>query len=331
MLDLEFPWALLALPLPYLVWRFVPPHAETVEALRVPFFAQLTELTHADPGRGAVIRRRNWIRFGFLIAIWLLTVAALTRPMLLSKPITITRSARDLLLGVDLSGSMDTQDLDGASGSKATRLTVVKEVVDEFVKRRKGDRIGLLVFGAAPYLQVPFTLDTSLVTRLLDETETKMAGDQTSLGDAIGLAIRTFERSEASSRVLILLTDGNDTGSDVPPLTAARIAAEKGITIHVIGVGDPRLAGEERLNEEVLSQIAGLTKGRYFRALDRLELSKIYADLDQLEKIQFESHTFTPKRSVYHYPLGVATLLFALLSLGITLQSLAPRKKGRLS
>lgn len=328
MLELEFPWALLGLPLPYLVWRFVPAHTETVEALRVPYFARLAELAHLDPGEGAVVRRRGYVRLGVLILIWIATVSALTKPTIHSEPITIEKSARDLLLAVDLSGSMDTKDIDDASGTKASRLDVVKEIVGDFVEHRKGDRLGLMVFGAAPYMQVPFTLDTSLVTRLLAETETHMAGDSTMIGDSIGLAIRTFERSEASSRVLILLTDGNDTGSQVPPLTAAGIAHEKGITIHVIGVGDPRAAGEDRLNEEVLSGIAARTSGRYYHASDRKQLAQIYGELDQLERIRYESRSFTPKREIYYFPLGAAALLTSLFLMILALPTRSPHRRN---
>jgi Ca-activated chloride channel family protein len=311
------------------VWRFAPPHLEVTPALQVPFFARLAELEHAQPGRGAVVRRRAWFSALLLGLVWICTVLALANPTLRSNPITITKSARDMLLAVDLSGSMDTQDLKNASGAPATRLSVVKEVVGDFVNHRKGDRLGLLVFGAAPYMQVPFTLDTSLVTRLLDESETHMAGDNTTLGDAIGLAIRTFVRSTASNRVLILLTDGNDTGSVVPPLVAAGIAAQNGITVHVIGVGDPTLAGEERLNEEVLAGIARRTSGRYFHANNRDELSKIYAELDRLEVIQFESHSYTPHRTVYYYPLGVGALLLSLFLVLFSLSRLSGMRKGK--
>jgi Ca-activated chloride channel family protein len=328
MFELEHPWALLALPLPYLVYRFSPAHRERVEALRVPFFARIAELSDVSPREGAIVRRRGLWRGALLVTIWLSVVLALAKPTRRGEPVTITRSARDLQLAVDLSGSMDTRDLTDASGAAASRLAVVKEVVADFVARRQGDRIALMVFGAAPYVQVPFTLDTSLVTRLLGETETRMAGDSTQLGDAIGLAIQTFQRSQASDRVLILLTDGNDTGSEVPPLTAARIAAERHITIHVIGVGDPTLAGEQRLNEEVLSEIARRTGGRYFHAADRRELSGIYAALDRLEAITFESTTYTPKRLVHHYPLAVAVLVSCTLSLWLALAS--PRRRARM-
>jgi Ca-activated chloride channel family protein len=327
-LELEHPWALLALPLPYLVYRVIPPHTERVEALRVPFIARIAELSSVSPREGANVRRRGLWRVASLVLIWLSTVIALAKPTLRGEPITVTRSARDLQLAVDLSGSMDTRDLTDASGAPASRLAVVKEVVGDFVARRKGDRIGLMVFGAAPYVQVPFTLDTSLVTRLLGETETRMAGDSTRLGDAIGLAIQVFQRSEVSDLVLVLLTDGNDTGSEVPPLTAAHIAAERHITIHVVGVGDPTLAGEQRLNEDVLSEIARRTGGQYFHAADRRQLSSIYAALDQLEAITFESSTYTPRRLVYHYPLALGLLVSSTLSLWLALS--APRRRPRM-
>lgn len=328
MFELAFPWALVALPLPAVVWRFVPPRTERVEALRVPFFARIAELTGASPQHGAIVRRRAHVRFVLLGLTWLFTVFALANPTLRSEPVTIKRSARDLLLAVDLSGSMDTRDLENHAGAQATRLAVVKEVVRDFVAKRAGDRVGLMVFGAAPYMQVPFTVDLSLVNRLLAETQTHMAGDSTVLGDAIGLAIRTFERSRASNRVLVLLTDGNDTGSEVPPLTASNIAARHGITIHVIGVGDPTLAGEERLNEDVLKQIAARTRGRYFHANDRKELARIYAELDRLEVIEYESHTYTPSRTIFYYPLGAAAVILCFFSLALTLPALLQQRKG---
>ena len=329
MLELEHPWSLLALPLPFLVYWLIPPHTERVEALRVPFFARIAELSDLPPREGAVVRRRGLWRGASLVLIWLSVMMALAKPTLRGEPITVTRAARDLQLAVDLSGSMDTRDLTDASGSPASRLAVVKQVVGDFVARRQGDRIGLMVFGAAPYVQVPFTLDTSLVTRLLGETETRMAGDSTKIGDAIGLAIQLFQRSEASDRVVILLTDGNDTGSEVPPLTAASIAAERQITIHVVGVGDPTLAGEQRLNEDVLSEIAHRTGGSYFHAADRRELSSIYAALDRLEAITFESTTYTPKRSVHHYPLAAGLLVSCVLSLWLARPT--PRRRARLA
>ncbi len=311
-LTFEFPWALLALPIPYLVYRFVPPHRDRTSAVRVPFFRSLVELSEADPERGAVIRDRHQGRLTVLTLVWLCTVVALGRPVIHGEPVTTERSARDMLLAVDLSASMDTRDMMDSGGREQSRIDAVKDVVGEFVGRREGDRLGLVVFGGAPYVQVPFTTDTTLVQTLLDESETGMAGNQTVLGDAVGLCIRLLSRSEASNRVVVLLTDGNDTGSAVPPVQSARIAARRGVTLHIVGVGDPREAGEASLNEAVLEEMASVTGGQYFHAADREELASIYDELDRLEAVTYESRTYTPKRGVFHYPLGVAVFVSAL-------------------
>jgi len=317
MLTFEAPWLFALLPLPALVWWLVPPHREQVEAVRAPFFGRLARLSGQDPSRGAVVLARPRFGWAVLLLAWLGLVAALARPVWRGDPQTISKSARDLLLAVDLSGSMEIEDFVDPSGEERSRLTAVREVLDGFIARRDGDRLGLVVFGAAPFVQVPFTQDTEVTRQLLDELAVGMAGDQTVIGDAIGLAVRIFSSSEASNRVLILLTDGNDTGSLVPPLQAAEIAANEGMTIHVIGVGDPAATGKDRLNEEVLADIAERTGGRYFFAGDESELEGIYAELDRLEPIEFESKTFVPKRPLYPLPLGVAVvawLVFAVVA-----------------
>ena len=334
MLKFELVWMFLLLPLPVLVWWLVPPHEERVEAVRAPFFETLASLTGNAPSRGAVVLRRPLLGWVVLVIAWLGIVTALARPVWLGEPQTITRSARDLLLAVDLSGSMGIEDFVAPTGDKRSRLNGVQAVLDGFIERRDGDRLGLVVFGAAPFVQVPFTLDTAVTRQLLKESRVGMAGDQTALGDAIGLSVRVFSNSDASNRVLILLTDGNDTGSLVPPLQAAEIAASEGITIYVIGVGDPTEAGEERLNEEVLQAIARRTGGAYFFAGDEVELERIYAELDRLEQIEFESKTFVPERPLFQVPLGVAVLamiLFALIAWWqVALRARAGRAKGEL-
>lgn len=307
----------LALPLPFVVWWLLPPHHERIEALRAPFFDKLVSLTGASPSRGAVVLSRGWLRWLVLVVMWLGAVTALAKPVWLGEPQTITKSARDLMLAVDLSGSMAIEDFVDAEGSNHARLDGVKSVLDGFVERRGGDRLGLIVFGAAPFVQVPFTLDTDVTRQLLDEARVGMAGDQTALGDAIGLSVRVFSNSQASNRVLVLLTDGNDTGSLVAPLQAAEIAGQAGITVYVVGVGDPTAAGEQRLNEEVLEGIAARTGGRYFFAEDEAALEDIYAELDRLEQIEFESKTIVPRRSLFPVPLGVAVmalLVFAVVA-----------------
>lgn len=314
MLQFDLVWAFLLLPLPQLVWWLTPAHQERVEAVRAPFFARLAALTGQRGSRGSVVLTRSTTGWVVLLVSWLSLVTALGRPIWLGEPQTTVESARDLMLAVDLSGSMDIEDFVDPAGDRSTRLDGVKEVLGGFIEKRKGDRIGLIVFGAAPFVQVPFTLDTEVTRELLSEATVGMAGDQTAIGDSIGLAVRIFKNSEASNRVLMILTDGNDTGSLVPPLQAAEIAATEGITVYVVGVGDPAAAGEERLNEEVLRAIAERTGGRYFFAGDEGELETIYAELDRLEAIEFESTTYVPRRELFYVPLAVALLAWILFS-----------------
>jgi Ca-activated chloride channel family protein len=207
----------------------------------------------------------------------------------------------------------------------------VKRVVGSFIEQRRGDRLGLVVFGAAPFVQVPFTLDTDVVRRLLDETEVGMAGPQTALGDAVGLSLRVLARSDARSRVVIVLTDGNDTGSSVPPEQAARIAAARGVTLDLIGVGDPRSAGEEALNTAVLGKMAELTHGRFLLANDAAALQSAYRQLDALEPVAQRVTGYQPRRALSYYPLAGVALVFGLAALArggsaLSLRLRAPRR-----
>jgi len=304
----DWPWAFLLLPLPYFVNRYLRPFEAAERALNVPFMPRLRSLLGDRAARRA--RTRSKLQLTGLSLIWLLTVVALARPMQLGARVDRQTAARDLLLLVDLSGSMAETDLTPQGDKPRTRLALVKEVVGSFIQARQGDRLGLLVFGSAPFVQVPFTLDTHVVKQLLDETEVGMAGPQTSLGDALGLALDVLKRSDAKSRVVIVLTDGNDTGSSVPPLQAARIAAARGVTLYTIGVGDPRTAGEEALNTAVLTQMAQLTRGRFIRANDERSLADAYRVLGELEPVAHRTIGYQPKRAISHYPLlGVAGLL----------------------
>ena len=267
---LAYPWLLALLPLPLLVWWLVPPHREPRQGLVVPFLPRLAELTGRQPGRGAaVVCAAAGCAFCVLGFCWLCVVLALARPQGIEPPITKTIPVRDLLLAVDLSGSMETKDFTDADGQTVDRLTAVKEVLDDFLARRQGDRVGLIFFGSAAFVQAPFTEDLDVCRELLDEAQVDMAGPQTAFGDAIGLAITVFDRSAVQERVLIALTDGNDTGSQVPPAKAAEIAKDKGIVIHTVAVGDPKAAGEDALDEATLEQVAAATGGLYAHAGDR--------------------------------------------------------------
>lgn len=315
MLALAYPYLLLLLPLPLLAARLLPRYRELRPAVQVPFLPVLARLTGRQPGPGAIEPRRDLAASMVLILVWLLLVTALARPQWLEDPQSREVPMRDMLLALDLSGSMETQDFAGSDGQPVDRLTAVKEVLDGFLAQRDSDRIGLIVFGSAPFVQAPFTDDLAVLRSLVEEMELRMAGPKTVIGDAIGLAITLFERSEVDDRVLILLTDGNDTGSLVPPDRAAKLARDNGILVHTIGVGDPAAAGEEPLNEASLKDIAATTGGRYFRALDRAALEGIYAELDRLTPRKVETLTHQPRRELFHWPLAAAMCLSILYQL----------------
>ena len=207
----------------------------------------------------------------------------------------------------------------------------MKLVLDDFISRREGDRIGLLVFGGQAFLQAPFTLDHEVSRQLLDETRIGMAGPQTAIGDAIGLSLKAFETSEIPEKVLMLLTDGNDTGSKIPPLTAADLAAKQDIKIYTVAIGDPQASGEERVDLEALRDISAATGGRSFRAEDREGLEAIYRELDALEPVELETLSYRPRRPLYFWPLGLGVLLVfgyhLLMGLGRSAQALRARHR----
>lgn len=319
MLTLADPWLLLLLPLPLLVWWLVPPHLESRQGLIVPFLPRLAEQSGQKPAEGAIVMRGGWLRWISLLIGWLCAVLALARPQIIERPVTKEIPVRDLLLAVDLSGSMETKDFKNVKGDTVDRLTAVKEVLADFLSRRKGDRVGLIFFGSAPFVQAPFTEDLKVCRQLLEEAQVRMAGPQTAFGDALGLAITVFDRSTVKDRVLIALTDGNDTASKVPPVKAAQIAKDKGILIHTISVGDPTAAGEDALDVNSLKSVAATTGGIYAHAGDRNQL-EIYRKIDALETRRAETISHRPKRDVYWWPLAIAfgvSLLQHILQLAI--------------
>lgn len=319
--ELERAWIFFLLPLPYAVVRWLPAYERPSPSLRVSFFRRLERLLEAPTEH--TLRSRSRRRLLALALLWLLALFALARPVQLGAPIHKETSARDLLLAVDLSGSMSAIDLATPEAPTKNRLDVVKEVVGSFVAARSGDRLGLVVFGDAPFVQVPFTSDTQVVRQLLDETDVGMAGPRTALGDAVGLCLRLFERSQAKERMVVVLTDGNDTGSLVEPLRAARIAREQNVRLYLVGVGDPRGLGEESLNEGVLRQMAETTGGRYLHATSASELSSVYTEIDHLEPIAHTTTSYQPKRSIAFVPLAGIALLLTLQSVLLGVASLA--------
>jgi Ca-activated chloride channel family protein len=305
-------WMLVLLPAPILAWLLLPPYRERLAAVRTPFFGPLAAAAGLRADRGAVVLRRTWLQRLAAPIVWALVVIALASPQWVEPPIEKIESARDLFVAVDISQSMETRDFKAANGPLLSRFDAARAVLEDFIKRRPGDRIGLVVFGFGAYLQVPLTLDHDAVISLLHETRIGMAGPQTSIGDAIGLAIRLFEKSTAPQKVVILMTDGNDTGSRVPPAKASQIAADKGITLYTIALGDPKATGGEVVDTKLLTDIATRTGGQFYLATDRQRLEAIYDELDTIQKQTFKTLSYRPKRPLFQWPLGAAMALGAV-------------------
>lgn len=301
-------WIFVLLPLPWLLRVLLPPRRMAHVAVRVPFGERLHMATAQSRSISRTANQTSRLIMPTLV--WLLILTALARPQWLAAPLNKDLPTRDLLLLVDLSGSMRQEDFTNAAGKKVDRLAAVKEVLGDFLVRRNGDRVGLVVFGDAPFLQAPFSTDLSLSRRLLDETAIGMAGPRTALGDAIGLGITLFEHSDVSEKTIIALTDGNDTASQVPPSEAARVAKERGIRIYTVAIGDPTTAGEEKLDEAALRAVALGSGGSYFFAGDRQQLAGIYTELDKIETRKVKVISHRPRNDLFCWPLLAALVLW---------------------
>ncbi|SAK46088.1 von Willebrand factor type A domain protein [Caballeronia catudaia] len=310
----EFPWMFLLLPLPALVWWLAPAYRTTASAVRMPFFREMAEAAGEKPAPGGVRLRSNWLQRLLMPLLWILLLVAAARPVFVEAPVTRDMAARDLLLAIDLSQSMSERDfIDTATNERMDRLSAVKRVVADFIAKRKGDRIGLVVFGDAAYPQAPLTLDHDSVLMLLDAMRIGMAGPRTAIGDALGLAVKLMENTPAQEKVLVLLTDGNDTASAIPPEQAARIAKRHGIVVHTIGIGDPGTQGEDKVDLDALARIAKITGGSAFHALGReQDLAAVYAAIDRLTPEKISHAIYRPRREFYWVPLALAVSILTL-------------------
>lgn len=310
MFQFDWLWAFLLIPLPLLAYYLLPRAKKEEAALQVPFYNRATQASsvhHSSRSTSSIINIVG------LILIWLLLLSAVAKPQWMGEPVHIPSEGRDLMLAVDLSGSMEIADMI-VDGRRIPRLLVVKYVVGQFIERRQNDRIGLIFFGSNAYLQAPLTFDHATVKQLLDEALLNMAGNATAIGDAIGLAVKKFIDWPDSQRILILITDGQNTAGEVLPPAAAEHARKVGLKIYTIGVGAGRRASRQ-LDEETLELVAKTTGGQYFRARNPKELEKIYEEIDKLEPVQQEDEVFRPVKALYYWPLSFAFILSMLLIL----------------
>ena len=339
MYSFAWPWVLLALPLPLLMRRLLRESNDMQEAgLRVPSFTGFAMLKD----RAQTETLMNW-RFWIATVAWVLLVVAAARPEHIGDELDVPVSGRNLMLAVDLSGSMDQKDFE-LGNTRVDRLTATKAVATDFIGRREGDRIGLILFGERAYLQVPLTLDRETVKVLLLEAFIGLAGEKTAIGDAITLAVkRIHDQQEAGSdQVLVLLTDGANTAGEVQPLKAAELAAQVGLRIYTIGIGAEQIevnslvGGRRRINpsadldEQTLTEIAQMTGGRYFRAVDTAGLQDIYRLVDELEPVEEPEAGFRPVRSLFHLPLAGAFALVAFMALLSIAQNIIVRRTARI-
>ncbi|KZN48487.1 vWA domain-containing protein [Pseudoalteromonas luteoviolacea] len=317
MFEFEWPLAFLLLPLPWIISKIKPVAVQSQQKIRMPSYASLG-------GIGTQVqsysRKRNWLE----MLVWLLLVTALSNPTWLDDPITLPSEGRDIMLAVDLSHSMAEEDME-YNGRYIDRLSVVKAVLSDFIEQRQGDRLGLILFADTAFLQTPLTKDINTVSQMLQESQIGLVGRATAIGDALGLAVKRFNQKEESNRILILLTDGQNTAGNLQPEEALILAREEGIKVYTIGVGsDGRrnmgffslgsMSGAS-IDEQTLTHIATETGGRYFRAKDVQGLQQIYSELDNLEPISAEDETFRPKIALFYIPLLAAITLWGLVLL----------------
>lgn len=322
-LSWHWPWALLLLPLPWIVRALLPPRPAVQAALQVAHLQRWT----LDQQTSGSAQPQPLPRTAALLAlaVWCCLLLALARPYQLGEVVEAPVSGRDLLLAVDLSQSMEIEDMQWQN-RPVNRLLVVKQVISDFIQRRSGDRLGLVLFGSEAYLQAPLTFDRNTVNTLLLEAQIGLAGQKTAIGDAIGLAVKRLQPQPDSSRVLVLITDGANTSGELEPLKAASLAAQNQIRIYTIGLGAeamevPSFFGTRTINpsrdmdEQSLQAIARTTGGAYFRARNSQELQQIYALLDELEPTEKDPQMYRPQQNLYHWPLALALLFSLLLAL----------------
>lgn len=325
MLNFAWWWVFFALPLPIIVRLLSKKtHESPMAALRVPSLR---------PGEVSGQTQLKQTKPPLIISslIWLLLISAAARPQWLGEPVSIPNEGREMMLAVDLSGSMKIDDMQ-LNGRQVNRLTMTKSVVYDFIQRRVGDRLGLILFADTAYVQAPLTYDRDTVSTLLSEAVIGLVGEQTAIGDAIGLAVKRFDERDESNNVLILLTDGQNTAGNITPEQAKELAINKGVKVYTIGVGADKMLIQsffgsreinpsQELDEGMLTDIATSTGGQYFRARNAQELEAIYQQLDALEPIEGETRKMRPLSALFYYPLAAAIMLSALWALFILANS----------
>ena len=322
MFVLAFPWAGLLWPLPFLIWFLISPaKAQVSAALKVPFYSAMQTLVQGDK---TWLTKRSY--FIWLILAWTFFIIALSGPQWVGEPRTLSRDSYNIMLILDISPSMGVNDIED-HGRRITRLYAVKRAAKQFVNKRVGDKIGLILFGEHAYLMTPLTYDRRNVAQRIEDATVGLAGKSTSIGDAMGLAIKRLQQVPEQGRMIILLTDGVSNSGILTPLKAASLASSEHIQINTIGLHsslDPRsfdglflsMSGAADLDEDTLKIVAKTTGGHYFRATDQASLERIYGYIDKMARVSQDKADIRPRYDYYPWFLGCGLLIFLLLLLG---------------
>ncbi len=332
MITLAWPWLLLLIPLPFLVyWLPKKDNTQASAALIMPQLIASTSVNiNSESNKKAPLIT--------LSLCWLLTVLALSQPQWLGDAIDIPTKGREMMIAVDLSGSMQIEDM-SLRGNTVNRLEMLKVVLGDFIERRVGDRLGLILFADDAYMQTPMTFDRKTVKQMLDESVLGLVGRKTAIGDAIALAVKRFDAKQKSNKVLLLLTDGQNTAGKISPEQALELAIAKNITIYSIGIGadvmlQKSLFGTRRINpsseldEKTLTKLAEQTGGKYFRAKDSQGMEQIYQLLDLLEPVDQEQQQMRPLTALFYWPLALALSISLCYFFIIKLSSFSRKNQG---
>lgn len=306
--EIAYKWVWLLLPLPLLVYLLLPPWRRRRTALLAPFFQRAVRISGSRSRKNAWVTRKNAATYIILLLCWACLLAAASSPRFVSKPGKRPKTVRSFLIAADISFSMAQTDW-VVNGRRMSRWEAVKALMKDFIAKRESDQMALVVFGSNAYIQAPLTTDLPMITWLLDQTEVGMAGQMTNIGDAIAYSVKILKQDTLRQKVMLLITDGVDTGTDLLPLDAANMAGKDSITIYTMGIGKASGSGGYDLDEPTLKAIAANTRGRYFNALDEKDLSGIYKALDQLTPVVYQEESYQPVTLLYYYPLAAGVIL----------------------
>ncbi|MCP5078563.1 MAG: VWA domain-containing protein [Psychromonas sp.] len=317
MFEFTFLWVFILLPLPLIARYFLTAQKRSYTQVWIPLAQGISQ-------QQPEIQKSNLTAF-IPWLVWILLLVTLAKPIWFGEPIRLQQESRDMILSLDLSGSMQEEDMP-LNGKTVDRLTLVKDLSNEFIEQRQGDRLGLILFADHAYLQTPLTFDLKTINQMIAETEHGLVGNKTAIGESIALAIKRFVENKNEQRVLILLSDGANNSGVIEPFQAAKQAAKNNITIYTIGIGADEMIrksfwGNQRVNpsadldEKALTEIAKLTGGQYFRARNQDELQNIYQQLNKLEPIESDFLEFRPEKDLFYWPLSLAVLILFLFAL----------------